>query len=216
MASTSSRAAEAQKEPPQQRQHKPSQGSTSTQPQQKKKSGAKQKELIISYIGKYIRQNDLLHENRGEEERAYEETLCNLREFLQYLEEKQIINCAQLEDKREVKNLIKDLVKLDLSKFSRQRKRKKGSAVASGAQSARACGAAGKVAFSANKSSIAGAHSSRAQQNTSAVCNKENVSVHNGAAHKPTHQRNYSTGNVKVKTASEALVRSAYESANSA
>ena len=69
----------------------------------------------MAYIGKYIRQNNILEENRGEEERAYEETLSNLREFLRYLEEKQIINCMQLEDFERSRR----------SKFSRLRRRKK-------------------------------------------------------------------------------------------
>lgn len=43
-----------------------------------------------------------------------EDTLQNLRDFLMYLEEKNIINGRQLEDKKEVNNLIEDLMKLDL------------------------------------------------------------------------------------------------------
>ena len=54
------------------------------------------------------------------------------------------------------------------------------------------------------------------QHNSSAVCNKENIPVPNGAAHRPTHQRNYSTGNVKVKIASDALLKGGYESTKSA
>ena len=46
----------------------------------------------------------------------------NLREFLAYLEEKNIINTSKLENnKEEMNNLIKDLMKLDLAKFSKPR-----------------------------------------------------------------------------------------------
>jgi hypothetical protein len=42
----------------------------------------------------------------------------NLREFLQYLEDKKIINPDSLsKNKEEMNILIKDLMKLDLSKF---------------------------------------------------------------------------------------------------
>ena len=45
----------------------------------------------------------------------------NLRDFLTYLEAKNIINPQKLADKSEMKNLIKDIMKLDLSKFSKAR-----------------------------------------------------------------------------------------------
>ena len=45
-----------------------------------------------------------------------------MREFLTYLEDKKIINADRLEkNKDEMNNLIKDLMKLDLSKFSKPR-----------------------------------------------------------------------------------------------
>ena len=47
-----------------------------------------------------------------------QETLQNLKDFLQYLEDKNIINSKQLENKEEMSNLISDLMKLDLNKFS--------------------------------------------------------------------------------------------------
>ena len=51
-----------------------------------------------------------------------EDILQNLREFLQYLEDKNIINSSKLENnKDEMNNLIKDLMKLDLAKFSKPR-----------------------------------------------------------------------------------------------
>ena len=45
----------------------------------------------------------------------------NLRDFLSYLEAKDIINQNKLQDKEEMKNLIKDIMKLDLTKFSKPR-----------------------------------------------------------------------------------------------
>lgn len=45
-----------------------------------------------------------------------------MREFLTYLEDKNIINTKNLENnKEEMNNLIKDLMKLDLAKFSKGR-----------------------------------------------------------------------------------------------
>lgn len=56
------------------------------------------------------------------DERVNEEILQNLREFLCYLEEKNIINTERLENnKEEMNSLIKDLMKLDLAKFSKPR-----------------------------------------------------------------------------------------------
>jgi hypothetical protein len=45
----------------------------------------------------------------------------NLRDFLGYLENKGIINPSKLSNKDEMKNLFKDIMKLDLSKFSKPR-----------------------------------------------------------------------------------------------
>jgi hypothetical protein len=78
--------------------------------------------LIIQHIGKYIRRRTENSPNPREEERVNEEILQNLREFLTYLEEKNIINTERLENnKDEMNNLIKDLMKLDLAKFSKPR-----------------------------------------------------------------------------------------------
>ena len=45
-----------------------------------------------------------------------------MKEFLSYLEDKKIINTDRLEkNKDEMNNLIKDLMKLDLTKFSKHR-----------------------------------------------------------------------------------------------
>lgn len=50
------------------------------------------------------------------------EILKNLRDFLTYLECKNIINPQKLQNKEEMKNLLKDIMKLDLNKFSKPRK----------------------------------------------------------------------------------------------
>lgn len=50
-----------------------------------------------------------------------------MREFLTYLEEKNIINTERLENnKEEMNSLIKDLMKLDLAKFSKPRSNSNG------------------------------------------------------------------------------------------
>lgn len=81
---------------------------------QKRENG---KHQIVNFIGKYIKKNSEI-----EIDQNYEETLKNLKDFLGYLEDKNIINGQQLEDKKEVNNLIKDLMKLDLSKFNSLKK----------------------------------------------------------------------------------------------
>jgi hypothetical protein len=91
------------------------------------------KEQIILHIGKYIKkkQNEEKNIPNDTGEVVNEEILQNLREFLTYLEEKNIINTDKLGDnKEEMNNLIKDLMKLDLAKFSKPRgasKNKRGS-----------------------------------------------------------------------------------------
>ena len=72
---------------------------------------------IIDFIGKYIKQS-----GEVEIDQQYDDTLNNLKDFLEYLEDKNIINGQQLEDRMEINNLIKDLMKLDLSKFHNLRK----------------------------------------------------------------------------------------------
>jgi hypothetical protein len=57
------------------------------------------------------------------ESQDYDETLQNLRDFLQYLEDKKIINSKYLQNnKEEMSNLISDLMKLDLKKFTSKSK----------------------------------------------------------------------------------------------
>lgn len=56
---------------------------------------------------------------KGVDPAGYQLTLQHLRDFLTYLEEKQIINCNTLsKDPKEMRNLINDLVKLDFNKFN--------------------------------------------------------------------------------------------------
>jgi hypothetical protein len=50
-----------------------------------------------------------------------EEIMKNLRDFLGYLENKGIINPTKLQNKDEMKILLKDIMKLDLTKFSKPR-----------------------------------------------------------------------------------------------
>lgn len=46
-------------------------------------------------------------------------TLANLKDFLKYLNDKGIIVFEELQNnKKELENLVKDLLKLDLEKFS--------------------------------------------------------------------------------------------------
>ena len=82
--------------------------------QEKIKKRENGKEKIVTFIAKYIqRSNDI------EIDQDYDEAIVNLKDFLTYLENKNIINGEQLEDKSEVNNLINDLMKLDLSKFQK-------------------------------------------------------------------------------------------------
>jgi len=75
------------------------------------------KQQIVNFIGKYIQQANEVKVDQG-----YDDTLNNLKDFLGYLEDKNIINGQQLESKNQVQSLIKDLMKLDLTKFHNLRK----------------------------------------------------------------------------------------------
>ena len=88
------------------------------------------KEEIINFMCKYIKSTQIGIDT-SKEAQEYDETVQNLRDFLQYLEDKQIINCKNLENnKEEMNNLIKDLMKLDLKKFnSKQRLQNKQSPI---------------------------------------------------------------------------------------
>ena len=75
------------------------------------------KDRIIEYVAKFIRTKHYQNEVEAEKDNGYDDMINNLKEFLQYLEDKQIINPKQLEDEKEVNNLISDILKLDLTKF---------------------------------------------------------------------------------------------------
>ena len=79
---------------------------------------------IRKYIkGKKITDQPLQKQNNKtiEDTEQTEEIVENLRDFLTYLEGKNIINSQKLQDKEEMKNLLKDIMKLDLTKFSKPR-----------------------------------------------------------------------------------------------
>lgn len=75
------------------------------------------KDRIIEYVAKFIRTKHYSSEIDAENDEGYEDMINNLKEFLQYLEDKNIINPKQLEDEKEINNLIADILKLDLTKF---------------------------------------------------------------------------------------------------
>lgn len=75
------------------------------------------KDRIIDYVAKFIRTKHYGSEVEALNDDGYEEMVNNLKEFLQYLEDKNIINPRQLEDEKEINNLISDILKLDLTKF---------------------------------------------------------------------------------------------------
>ena len=61
-----------------------------------------------------------------EKQEKNELIIQNLRDFLTYLENKNIINPKRLSDEEEMNNLIKDIMKLDLNKFSKPRANSQG------------------------------------------------------------------------------------------
>lgn len=75
------------------------------------------KDRIIEYVAQYIRTKHYSSELEAANDEGYEDMINNLKEFLQYLEDKNIINPKQLEDEKEINNLISDILKLDLTKF---------------------------------------------------------------------------------------------------
>ena len=82
------------------------------------------KETIVNYIRKYIKLRPESQPTPTAEapvEESEETIIQNLRDFLTYLENKNIINPQKLSDQSEMKSLIKDIMKLDLSKFSKPR-----------------------------------------------------------------------------------------------
>lgn len=91
------------------------------------------KEQIVQHIRKYIKSNKNTSSNvsgprtlasqvdAASSPEQTEEIIRNLRDFLTYLENKGIINQSKLQNKEEMKNLLKDIMKLDLTKFSKPR-----------------------------------------------------------------------------------------------
>lgn len=75
------------------------------------------KDRIIEYVAKFIRTKHYSSEIDAMNDEGYDDMINNLKEFLQYLEDKNIINPKQLEDEKEINNLISDILKLDLTKF---------------------------------------------------------------------------------------------------
>lgn len=75
------------------------------------------KDRIIEYVAQYIRTKHYNTELEAVNDDGYDDMINNLKEFLQYLEDKNIINPKQLEDEKEINNLISDILKLDLTKF---------------------------------------------------------------------------------------------------
>jgi hypothetical protein len=51
----------------------------------------------------------------------YDQVITTLKEFLQYLEQKNIINPQALQDEEDVNKLIQDIMKLDMKKFAPKR-----------------------------------------------------------------------------------------------
>ena len=87
---------------------------------------------MVDYIVKYLKRTQSPKVAIDQEKQLA--LTRNLKEFLNYLEDKNIIQSGstQLEDPAQVNSLIKDLMKLDLSKFylvapNKKKERKKGS-----------------------------------------------------------------------------------------
>lgn len=86
------------------------------------------KDVILNQIRRYIKTNkgqEKLKQDLGKEGensgQNTDEIINNLKDFLSYLENKGIINQTKLQNKDEMNNLLKDIMKLDLNKFSRPR-----------------------------------------------------------------------------------------------
>lgn len=68
------------------------------------------KEHILKHLAKYIKKQGILKKLVGDKDKLFSDTIKNLWEFLSYLEDRQIINCNILENKKELSSLLKDLV----------------------------------------------------------------------------------------------------------
>ena len=98
---------------------------------QRMKKMKAQKEKVVDYIVKYLKRTQEPKVAIDSEKQLA--LTRNLKEFLNYLEDKNIIQSGttQLEDPAAVQSLIRDLMKLDLSKFyqvaPKKKDKKKGS-----------------------------------------------------------------------------------------
>lgn len=74
---------------------------------------------MLNYIAEYIQKHKILKHLSGDPRNNYEMTMKNLKEFLTYLESKQILTNAMIETKSTLKALINEIMQLDLVKFSK-------------------------------------------------------------------------------------------------
>ena len=77
------------------------------------------KQYVLNYIAEYIQKHKILKHLPGDPRNNYEMTMKNLKEFLTYLESKQILTNAMIETKSTLKALINEIMQLDLVKFSK-------------------------------------------------------------------------------------------------
>ena len=73
------------------------------------------KDQILAYLEGYIKTN--IDNGQQVTDELYRERITVLKEFLSYLEEKNIINHKTLGNNEEVKRLVNGLIKIDLSKI---------------------------------------------------------------------------------------------------
>ena len=73
------------------------------------------KDHILACLEDYIRTN--IDDSQQVTDELYQERIDILKEFMSYLEKKNIINHKTLENNNEVKRLVNGLVKIDLSKI---------------------------------------------------------------------------------------------------
>ena len=81
------------------------------------KSSSKLKDQILHYLEKYIKRDHNANWDQEISDQIFEERLTILKEFLWYLEDKNIINPKNLNDSSEIRKLVSGLIKIDLSKI---------------------------------------------------------------------------------------------------
>lgn len=91
--------------------------SRSRENEHRAKSLGRVKDQIMNYLEKYIKGDDVQDYKEEITDQQYEERLTILKEFIQYLEDKSIINPRTLNDSSEIKKLVSGLAKIDLSKI---------------------------------------------------------------------------------------------------